>query len=106
MEEEPLFVEPLAVAIPQELPLNRLKELVPVTEVQLSKWVLNKMKGFWKYVGASYEGYTDKVIELLCAIDARRCQTGEATIKRMPNYSGLKGNRELRGLISSINYSR
>ena len=53
MEEEPLFVEPLAVAIPQELPLNRLKELVPVTEVQLSKWVLNKMKGFWKYVGAS-----------------------------------------------------
>ncbi len=41
-------------------------------DLELSDWVMNKLKRFGKLVGASYEGYEDKVIEILMDVDARR----------------------------------
>ncbi len=60
------------------------------------------LKGFRKLVEASYEGYEDKVIDLLVAIDARR-QQGVSGSRRSINY-GKRGSRELKGLISIVNY--
>lgn len=37
-----------------------------------SDWVLEKLKSFGEYMGASYEGYEMESIALLMAIDARR----------------------------------
>ena len=53
-------------------------------------------------MGTSYEGYEDKVIDLLVAIDARR-QQGVSDSRRSTN-SGKRGSRELKGLISTVNY--
>ena len=53
-------------------------------------------------MGTSYEGYEDKVIDLLVAIDAWR-QQGVSGSRRSINY-GKRGSRELKGLISTVNY--
>jgi hypothetical protein len=94
--EEPLMVKPLAVVIPQELEDVREQQWKP------SDRVMKMLKGFRKLVEASYEGYEDKVIDLLVAIDARR-QQGVSGSRRSINY-GKRGSRELKGLISIVNY--
>jgi hypothetical protein len=63
---------------------------------------LNKLKAFGKLVEASYEGFEDQVLEVLMAIDARHRLVG--TGNRKSTASRKKGNRELKGLVSTINY--
>jgi hypothetical protein len=56
-------------------------------------------------LGASYEGYEEEAINLLKAIDARRpqqyCDTDHTV--RMAKSKG-RGSRELRSLVSTVNY--
>ena len=71
-------------------------------DLEPSDWVMNKLKRFGKLVGASYEGYEDKVIEILMDVDARRRQ---AVIGgRRATGSRKRGIKELKGLVSTINY--
>ena len=63
---------------------------------------MQKHKAFGKLVGASYEGYEEKVLEVLVAIDARRRKAGPSS--RKSTLSGKRGTRELKGLVSTINY--
>ena len=53
-------------------------------------------------MGASYEGFEDQVLEVLMAIDARCRLVGLGN--RKSTASGKNGNRELKGLVSTINY--
>jgi hypothetical protein len=72
---------------------------------EISDWVNGRYKAFGKLVGASYEGYEREVIALLISIEARRNQRKPAhTEPRTPKKQGNKGRRELKGLVSSINY--
>jgi hypothetical protein len=98
-EGEAMVVAPLAVMMPSEVEAHELTEVGPQT---YSEWVLQKNKAFGKLVGASYEGYEEKVLEVLVAIDARRRKAGPNSKKSTP--SGKRGTRELKGLVSTINY--
>jgi hypothetical protein len=72
---------------------------------QPSDWVKGKYQEFGDYLGASYEGYEEEVINLLKAIDARRpqqsCDT-DHTVK-VAKSTG-RGSRELRSQMSTVNY--
>ena len=98
-EGEAMVVAPLAVMMPSEVEAHGLTEIGPQT---YSEWVLQKHKAFGKLVGASYEGYEERVLEVLVAIDARRRKVGPSSRKSTP--SGKRGTRELKGLVSTINY--
>jgi hypothetical protein len=98
-EGEAMVVAPLAVMMPSEVEAHGLTKVGPQT---YSEWVLQKHKAFGKLVGASYEGYEERVLEVLAAIDARRRKAGPSSRKSTP--SGKRGTRELKGLVSSINY--
>ena len=72
---------------------------------KISDWVNGRYKAFGKLVGVSYEGYEREVIALLVSIEARRNQRKPAHAEhRTPKKQGNKGHRELKGLVSSINY--
>ena len=63
------------------------------------------MKEFGNCVGASYEGYEDEIIALLQKIEARRPpQKQKAPSQKGGTQSANRGQRELRGLQSSVNY--
>ena len=103
-DTEPLSVTPLAMEIPlveDEALFKFLK--TPVSNP--SKWVELKRKGFGKYLEASYEGYEEVVTRLLMVIEARRNQNGgEPSVMKKASSSRLQRKRELKGLVSSINY--
>uniref|UniRef100_A0A2N9GHU0 Uncharacterized protein n=1 Tax=Fagus sylvatica TaxID=28930 RepID=A0A2N9GHU0_FAGSY len=103
-EMVPIMVEPLAVAIPQDMESAKFDE-VRVYGRKPFDWVLRKEKGVGKVLGASYKGYEQAVTELLMDIEARHKQgkAGDLSTWR-PFSSGRKCSRELKGLASSINY--
>jgi hypothetical protein len=56
-------------------------------------------------LGASYEGYEQAVIELLMDIEARHIKRKAAMIGiQKPTNSGKKCSRELKRLVSFVNY--
>ena len=62
-------------------------------------------KMVWENLGASYEGYEEVVTRLLMVIEARRNQNGgEPSVMKKASSSRLQRKRELKGLVSSINY--
>lgn len=70
------------------------------------KWVMGQLKEFRRVVGASYEGYEAEIIVLLQNIEARQHQQGAgAMTQKQGGHSASRGQRELRGLISSVNYN-
>ena len=70
-----------------------------------SEWVLGKYHEFGEYIGASYEGYEEEVLNLLRSIDARRpTQLRNKDCTEKGEKNGGRGRRELKGLQSSINY--
>ncbi len=107
-DDQAVWVEPLAVAFPT----------VEASKVQVdsvsanqgapedirgpqSEWVSEKMKEFGVVLGASYEGFEDRVLALLCAIEAKSGITKPGVV------SGKKKSRvprELQNLISKVNY--
>ena len=72
---------------------------------QPSDWVMGQLKKVGKALGASYDGNEEVVMKMLQNIEARKIQKGEFghSLKRK-RQSVSKGQRELRGLISTINY--
>ena len=70
-----------------------------------SEWVVGQMKAFGELVGASYEGYEEEVIILLQKIELRRPQPrARAPSQHRGSQSASRSLRELRGLVSSVNY--
>jgi hypothetical protein len=69
---------------------------------EVSTWALEKYEEFGAYLGASYEGYEAEVMNLLCAIDrSGRKEDNGLTPKPATTK---KGTRELKNLVSTINY--
>ena len=119
-EEVPLEVLPLASVVPQEgVGVKGLSALGEVgvdvagsfelgkatSAFSPSEWVLGKYHLFGEFVGASYEGCEEEVLALLKSIDSRRTNIvsgGEVSDKF--GKSGRKGSRELKALVSTINY--
>ena len=101
---EPLCVTPLAMEGPilEEGNQEAAREISTSTPFE---WVTMKEKIFGTYLGASYKGYEEKVTHLLMAIDARRnSQGGGPIVRKRVAVLGMKGSKELKGLVSSINY--
>ena len=70
-----------------------------------SKWVLETLTEFGIVLGASFEGYEEELTKILQDIEARRKQKGGMDdIGKKAMKSGGKGSRELKNLVSSINY--
>uniref|UniRef100_A0A2N9FZM9 Reverse transcriptase domain-containing protein n=1 Tax=Fagus sylvatica TaxID=28930 RepID=A0A2N9FZM9_FAGSY len=104
---EPIRVEPLVVVLPLGLEHsgNEAARSSGSAGRMPSEWVIRKQKGVGKVLGASYEGYEQTVTELLMDIEARYLQRKAGLVdSRRPSSSGRKGSRELKGLISSVNY--
>ena len=103
-DAEPLSVEPLAVAFPSgaETAGNKVGK---DNGRKASDWVLRRQKAIGKLLGANYEGYEQAVEKLLLDIEARHIQRKANMVgSRKTSSSGRKGCRELKGLVSSINY--
>ena len=60
------------------------------------------MTAFGLVLGASFEGYEEQLLSILQDIEQRRNNQGVEKVKGVK--SGGKGSRELRNLISNINY--
>ena len=103
-EMVPIMVEPLAVAIPQDMESAKFDE-VRVYGRKPFDWIWRKEKGVGKVLGASYKGYEQAVTELLMDIEAwhKQRKVGDLSTRK-PSNSGRKCSRELKGLASSINY--
>ena len=103
-DSEPLSVEPLAVAFPSGAETAGDKVGKDYGR-KASDWVLRKQKAIGKLLGANYEGYEEAVEKLLLDIEARHIQRKANMVgARKTSSSGRKGCRELKGLVSSINY--
>ena len=104
---EPIRVELLAIVLPLGLEDSGNKAVRSLGSAGRtpSEWVTRKQKGIGKVLRASYEGYEQTVTELLMDIEARYLQRKAGMVdSRRPSSLGRKGNRELKGLISSVNY--
>ncbi len=73
-------------------------------EEAMSIWVEQKYKGFSKLVGMALVGFESECLSLLRRIDTERKRLRPSTGPRVPTGSVRKGTRELRNLISSVNY--
>ena len=99
--EEPMFVQPLAVA-------NLDVHLeVEGASTNLSPWVLSWIKAFRKSVGTSLEGFEVEITGLFLALEAKKKSVvqGESSWKK-GNKLGTKGSRELKSLLSSWNFDK
>ena len=96
---------PLAPSINHWRPLETGGDVMACELAKSSEWVLGKYHEFGEYIGASYEGYEEEVLNLLRSIDVRtptQPRNKECTLKG--EKQGGRGSRELKGLLSSINY--
>ena len=119
-EEEPLEVLPLASVVPQVgggmkgsiilgetgVDVAGSSELGEAKSVSSpSDWALGKYHLFGKFVGASYEGCEEEVLALLKSIDSRRINiVSRGEVSDKSGKSRRKGSRELKELVSTINY--
>ena len=118
-DEDALWVEPLAISLPEieerpeekgtldnlENPTGDSQPPLPPKGPQ-SDWGLNKLKEFGEYLEASYDGFEDRVMKLLCEIEASTGVTrinGEGS-KQHTLVAKPRVHRELRKLISNVNY--
>ena len=108
-EEHADWVEPLAMEYPvleaNGVPEVQVDTVLPDTpKVSLghqSEWVEEKMQEFGVVLGASYEGFEDRVMALLCEIEAESRLTKSGVVS---GKGKSKVPRELRNLISNVNY--
>jgi hypothetical protein len=104
--ESALEIEPLASMGPDMAHLLGLGLDDDVHESShSSEQVWGNYQEFRQFLGATYEGYEEEILNLLKSIDARRRQQPrerESTLKEVK--AGGRGSRELKGLLSSVNY--
>ena len=101
-EQSPLMIEPIAISYPLGDENKKDGEIPAPTHPEISDWALEKYEEFGAYLGASYEGYEAEVMNLLCAID--RLGRKEDTVVTPKVVTTKKGTRELKNLVSTINY--
>jgi hypothetical protein len=109
-EKKAMWVEPLAISAPME---EGVTGQHPVSAPESSQthpgmpsvWVSTMMKEVGECLGASYEGFEDKVMDLLCTIEASSGLKSYGEICQK-SKSGPKArvSRELKNLISGVNY--
>jgi hypothetical protein len=97
--DSPLRCEPLAMVVPPGP-----SECVNGSIVEPSVWVKQRHRGFCKLVGFPIESHEQKSLALLQRIEASRFANKDKVGSRRPSASAKKGSRELRRLISSVNY--
>lgn len=103
-QTEPLVVTPLAMVVPLESLSTVNQDIKVVPPPQPLDWVLQQLKAFGKVLGASIKGNEAEVLGPLMTIDARRRKDiGNSGQKKM-HVLGKRGSRELKGLVSSVNY--
>uniref|UniRef100_A0A2N9FPT0 Reverse transcriptase domain-containing protein n=1 Tax=Fagus sylvatica TaxID=28930 RepID=A0A2N9FPT0_FAGSY len=108
-EETPLEVAPLAMAgsagegleIGGDLKVG-IDRKIPSSPTQ----VLEQFQEFGRELGVSFEGFEEELLILLKAIEDRRnSHSGPGGDRKKMQKSGGKGSRELKNLISTINYN-
>jgi hypothetical protein len=103
-----LVIEPLAVdwSLADQVTSNTPRLVNSKNDPdQPSDWVMGQLKKVGKALGASYEGNEKVVLKMLQNIEARKIQKGDTGhSSKRKRQSVSKGQRELRGLISNINY--
>jgi hypothetical protein len=107
-EETPLEVAPLAMAGPAvEGSEIGGEPKVGVDRKNLSSptQVLEQLQEFGREFRVSFEGFEEELLILLKAIEDRRnSHSGPGGDRKKMQKSGGKGSRELKNLISTINY--
>jgi hypothetical protein len=91
----PLSVLPLAV----ELDKDSASNVSP-------RWVMERVKGYYKLVGVSCDQFEDKLLALFEQIEAKRDQSLVDSLALVTSVSGVKGQREIKRLDCSINYEK
>lgn len=94
-----LHCEPLVMVAP---PKSTEEVSGPTSEPSL--WVKQRHWGFRKLVGFPIESHEQERLSLLQRIEADRFVYKEKVGSRRPTASVKKGTRELRRLVSSVNY--
>ena len=106
-DEAPLEVEPLARIEVSHSP-EQVEELLATKEEekkQKSAWLLHNIKAVGKVLGASYEGFEDRIEKLLLDIEESRNQRLNDNLGVKKGIrTGPRLSRELKNLSSSINY--
>jgi hypothetical protein len=92
-ENEMLDFQPLAVLDQQE----GSHSVAPA-------WVVERVMEFCHVVGLSCDGLEDKLVALFTDIEATRAQCGAGIINDLSGRMGNRGTRELKCLVSSVNY--
>jgi hypothetical protein len=96
----PLTCEPLAVVAPPNVSVAPRKP----HSLDRSTWVNTQYKGICELMGFPLESHEQQCLALLRRIEAARfIKKGEVGSRKMV-VSGTKGARELRNLVSSVNY--
>ena len=102
----PLSVEPLAFSLP--LAMERQEVLGvenPVRGEAYSEWVQSRFKRFDNFLATPLKGLENQATTFLLAVEAELHRRAALEKKaRDLKSSGVKGIRELKGLLSSINY--
>ena len=115
-EDEAMWVEPLAIAMPAVGGVvdktgtlgfgESVSEKVKDHTKTQSEWVNDKMQEFGLYLGASYEGFEDRVMKLLRDIEAA---SGSSVWRDCEQQSNLavspRVSRELHNLITNVYYA-
>jgi hypothetical protein len=70
------------------------------------RWVLERVKGYYKLIGVSCDQYEDKLLVLFEQIEARRVHPLADSLAMVTTVSGMKGQREIKWLNCSINYDK
>ena len=99
----PLSCSPLAQIDPVECPINIAVDY-EVPPGQYSQWVKKHYRGFCTLVGFPMDTYEQECLNLLQRIEADRFKYKSSTRVKQSVGSVRKGARELRNLVSTINY--
>jgi hypothetical protein len=109
VDGSPLVCEPLCQLLPSGSSPLAVEDHEVGGEVELhqnSKMVDRHMCGFSKFVGFLIDEFEEECLALFQRIEERRNLQKSTTSYRKPSKFGTKGTRELRNLVSSVNYER
>jgi hypothetical protein len=99
----PLSCAPLARIDPVECPINVTVDC-EMNPDQYSQWVKKHYSGFCKLVGFPMDTHEQECLALLQCIEVDRFKFKSSTKVKQAVGSVRKGARELRNLVSTINY--
>lgn len=99
----PLFCSPLAVIEPVTCSSSIVEE-IGTSQDATSQWVKEHYRGFCRLVGFPIGSHEQQCLDLLQRIEAERYQYKCSKKMKKSVKSIRKGERELRNLVSSINY--